>query len=323
MQDGLDACGQSEPTKTARAIVLGVAAGQYGVVSLGSSTAIFVGSSSTNPLTIDDVPGGIQDLVGSRITNPGTPPDKVIVMRNLNVPDGGSLPAAVDYNGPAARAPATANATISGAAGGEQLEIFVELVTANGRGLLWFDLAPSAATSRPWAGLDAASMAGGDMHGLYAFASRSTGPPDWRLTEKFVGPVSNQTLALGAELPAPATSLVSGGAYPRYRFQGTIPGDYNKGIDIDLLGEDDASNSYVLWVTGAYLVASGSPVGYNLTMPDVSGLAGFPADSRLTAGPNAVSFGALGFTGPGSLELRPTLGMEVKGALKTLTIDVP
>jgi hypothetical protein len=58
-------------------------------------------------------------------------------------------------------------------------------------------------------------------------------------------------------------------------------------------------------------------------MPDVSGLAGFPAAARLTAGTNAVTIDAFGFTGPGLFDLRPSLGGEFKAALRNLTIEVP
>ena len=204
-EDGLDYCGQVEPTKTVRGSVAGITPGQYATVSLGSATQIFDGATFTNPVMLHDVPAGPQDLVGSRIATPGAPPDKLIIFRNLNVPDQGSLPSTIDFNGPASLVPATATATISGAATGDQLEIFVGLLTANGEGQLWSDLAPSSTPARPWAGLNSANMVTGDMHHLYAFASRSTDLVNFRVVSKTVGPVSNQSLALGAEVPSPGS----------------------------------------------------------------------------------------------------------------------
>ncbi|HWP69821.1 MAG TPA: hypothetical protein VNM36_01920 [Gemmatimonadaceae bacterium] len=324
-QDGLDACGQAaEPTKTVRGSVSGIVAGQYAMVSLGSATEIFDGATFTNPVTLHDVLPGLHDLVGSRIATPGAPPDKLIIFRNLNVPDQGSLPSPIDFNGPASLVPATATATISGAAAGDQLEIFVGLLTANRGGQLWSDLAPSPVAARPWAGLNSANMITGDMHHLFAFASRSTGGlANFRVVSKTVGPVSNQALALGAEVPAPAVLAVSGGAYPRYRFQGSLASDYNKRVSLDVVGEEDGSNALYIVTSVAWLTASGTPGAYDVTMPDIAGLPGFPAAARLSAGDNVITLSAHGFTGPGLYEPRPIAGFESKELYKAVRIGVP
>jgi hypothetical protein len=324
-QDGVESCAQAEPpTKTVRGTFVGVAPGQYGIASLGSATVIFDGAAATNPVTFHDVPAGGLDLVASRIVMPGMAPDRLVLMRNLDVPDGGSLPQSIDYNGPASIVPATATANVSGAVSGDLLEIYVDVLTVHGSNQLWSDLAPSAATARPWAGLGSANMLSSDLHRLWAFASRSTPTTlDFRVMTKTVGPVSNQELALGDQMSAPATSMVSGGAYPRFRFQGSIPPDYNKGVSIDVVGEDDGSSALYVLASGAYLAASGTPAGYDLTMPDVAGLPGFPVDSRRTTGVNGVLLALHGFTGPGLYEPRPTLGAESRGAFRGLTINVP
>ena len=323
-QDGLDACGQAEPTTTVRGSVAGIVPGQYAMVSLGSATEIFDGATFTNPVTLHDVLLGPHDLVGSRIATPGAPPDKLIIFRNLNVPDQGSLPSTIDFNGPASLVPATATATISGAVPGDQMEIFVGLLTANRGGQLWSDLAPSSVAARPWAGLSSANMIAGDMHHLFAFASRSTGGlVNFRVVSKTVGPVSNQALALGAEVPAPAVLAVSGGAYPRYRFQGSLASDYNKRVSIDVVGEQDGSNAMYIVTSVAWLTASGTPGAYDVTMPDIAGLPGFPAAARLSAGDNVITLSAHGFTGPGLYEPRPIAGFESKELYKAVRIGVP
>ena len=322
-QDGLDACAQDPPTKTVQGTVQGVAAGQYGVASLGSSTGIFDGAASTNPFTFHDVPSGVVDLVGSRIVTPGQAPDRLILVRNLNVPDGGTLPQPIDYNGPASLVPVVATATIAGSVSGDQNEIYVDLITLNGSSRIWSDLAPSATSTRPWAGFNSANMVPGDMHRIWAFASRGASLPVFRVATKTVGPVANQTVTLGAEVAAPTSTMAAGGTYPRFQFQGAIPGDYTRGVFIDLFGEDDGSNAYYFFASGAYLTASGSAGAYNFTMPDLTALPGFPVDSRLTAGVNIVTVSVLEFTGPGLFEARRTLGAETKEAYRTITIVVP
>jgi hypothetical protein len=59
-------------------------------------------------------------------------------------------------------------------------------------------------------------------------------------------------------------------------------------------------------------------------MPDVAGLAGFPAAARLTPGTNDVVVSAAGWAnGPGIFDLRPTLGAEHKESTRYGTITVP
>jgi hypothetical protein len=320
VQDGLDYCAQTQPTKTITGSVAGVGAGAYGIVSLGGTTEIFDGAASTNPVTFTEVPPGPVDLVGTR-TTPGDPPDRAIVFRGLDVPDGGSLPSVIDFDGPASSFPATATATITGGAG-DDLEIFTELVTANTRAALWFDLAPSPTSTRPWAGLGPAAMVSGDFHGLVVFATPD-GSADFRVSLRYVGPVTNQSLALGPAISAPTTSQVVGGAYPRFRFQGTLPAEYHKGASIEVLSSEEAGNVFSIIASSAWLAAAGDALAYDFTMPDVSGLAGFPAAARLTAGTSDAIASGFGFTGPGIFDLLPSLGSEFKAATGTATIDVP
>jgi hypothetical protein len=314
-QDGIANCSQTTPTKTITGTVTGVPAGSYGIVSFGNTVEIFNGATSSNPVTFD-VPPGPRDLVGS-LTIPGSAPSRLILMRNLNIPDAGSLPSAIDYNGQSSLTPATANVTITGGSG-DSLEVFVDLVTANTEAGIWFDLSPTPNATRPWAGLRASDMQSSDLHALIVFASEALND-DFRVASKYVGPVANQTIAIGPALTSAAATQVAAGAYPRFRFQGTHPTEYSKGVSVDV-GFNTSGNTYSIMATGAYISGGGA---YNFTMPDVSGLAGFPIASRLTAGPNDVVAGAWGFTDQGVFDPRPTLGGEFKAAQKTTSVTVP
>lgn len=321
-QDGAETCAATQPTKTLTAAVAGVPPGSYGRMSLGGVTRIFDGAASTNPLTFEGVPSGLVDLVGTR-TIPGAAPNRALVIRNLNLADGAAVPGGVDFAGASAVVPATATATVTGG-GGDALEIYVDLVTANGLGGMWADLSPSPTSTRPWGGLGPAAMLSSDMHGLYAFASAQGSPGDFRVVLRYVGPVADQTLALGPTIAAPTSSPVAGGAYPRYRFQGVLPAVYDKGATIDLVGDDLFGNIYSFLATSAWLAAKGNGLAYDFTMPDVAGLPGFPIDARLTAGDNLLIASGFGFTGAGAFDLRPVLGGEFKASIRSgATIVVP
>lgn len=318
-EEGIASCAQSRPTKTVTGTVTGVSSGQYGTVSLGGATEMFIGGISTNPVTFADVPDRPVDFVGAR-RRPGIPPDRIVVFRDLDVPDEGALPATIDFDGPASLVPATASATITGG-GGDDLEIYVEVVTNNTRSLLYSDLAPSEAATRPWAGLKPADMRSGDFHNVVVFATPS-GSSDYRVSLKYVGPVADVALPLGPTIPAPTITQVVAGAYPRFRFQGTFPSEY-QGASIDVAGAEGSGNTLSIIATGAFLAASGNALAYDFTMPDVSGLTGFPPDARLTTGANDVSASAFALTGPGVVEPRPSVGSEFKAAIRGAAVDVP
>jgi hypothetical protein len=320
-EDGALTCARTLPTKSIRGTVAGVSPGQYGRVSLGNTTRIFNGATSTNPITFSGVQGGLVDFVGSRLPVAGAPPDRAVVFRNLNIPDGGALPSVIDFNGPNSFVPASATVTVTGASG-DRLEVYVEVITATSWGLFWNELSKSTATSRPWAGLNAANLMPGDFHGLVVFGGQSATPDDFRVTVKYVGPVSNQTIALGPIVNAATVSQVAAGTYPRYRFQGTVPAEYNKGLGLHLFPED-VGNVFTSLTTAAYLAGAGGATSYDMTMPDVSGLAGFPVAARLTPGTNLAMTDAYGFTGAGIFDVRPAPGGEFRASVRVTTIDVP
>ncbi len=322
-QLGTDQCAASQPTKTNTGTVAGVAAGQTAILSLGDAFQVFLGGVSTNPVTFDNVPFGTIDFVGSRSAQPFDVPDKLVLFRNLNVPDGGSLPSTIDFNGPASSVPATATATVTNALG-DELTLMSQLTTANNATASFYFDAPSTSTTRTWVGLSPQVMVAGDVHGLFLLAGpANSSSSDGRFMFKFVGAVANQTLALGPNLTAAAATQLAAGAYPRFRFQGTLPAEYQKAVFIDVSPTGGTGNQLFITATGAYLAAAGSASAYDLSMPDVAGLAGFPAASRLTAGTNEAGTTAYGWTGTGIIFVRPEVGFEMKLATKSTNITVP
>ena len=319
-QDGIDNCAQTTPTKSVTGTIAGLGTGQLGIFSLGSATETFPGGSASSQIAFSSVPSGPVDFVGARMSAAGGLPNKAVVFRNLNVPDGGSLPSIIDFNGSASSVPATASVTITGGQN-DDLEVFTELITSSSRMLFWFDLMPSPTATRQWAGLSSAVMASGDFHGLFVFASPPTLSREFRVALKFVGPVANQSIVLGPTVAAPSATQVFAGTYPRYRFQGLLPNDYNKGVVVDL--SQDSGNAFSIIATSTYLTTSGGSLAYDFTMPDVFGLAGFPAAARVGGGSNNATVSGFGFTGPGIFDLTPTLGSEFKAAVRASTINVP
>ncbi len=319
-EDGIQSCAVFPPTKTIQGTVTGLATFQYSVLTLGDVTTIFEGGVNVNPVTFDGVARDQLVFLGSRLPSTGSAPDRGVIFRNLSIPDGGTLPAPIDFNGPASFVPAAATVTIAGAQG-DRFEVYNHVHTASGPVRLWNDIAPSQISTRPWTGLPASQLAAGEFHDILVFASPAPNSPDIRVATKYVGPVSNQTLTFAPAVNPATISQLSAGAYPRLRFQGDLPAEYNKYVNFFV--SPDEGNFMFLLATKAWLTASGMTAGYDLTMPDVAGLPGFPTASRLKQGENFVTTEASGFTSAGTFEPRPAIGVESRLSMRTRTVDVP
>jgi hypothetical protein len=190
---------------------------------------------------------------------------------------------------------------------------------------MWFDLAPSTNNLRPWAGVPPSAMQSGEYHGIVVFASASArlGENNFRVSSTYVPSVTDQTISFGPLLDPPAASPIVGGVYPRFRFQGTLTPEYHKRITIDLFNAEEEGNAYYMLVTAAWLAAAGSALAYDIAMPDVTGLAGFPFASRLPQGVHTLAFSASGFTGPGVWGLIPAVGGVSTSVIRTGAINIP
>jgi len=319
-EDAAATCQETGLTREVTATVNGIPAGSYGIVSLGGNTTILDGAAAGNGISFPEVPLRLLDLVGTRAT-PGMAPDKMILRRNIDLENSNVLEEPIDFNASAAITPVTALATITGG-NGDQLEIFTDIILSSGQAGLWFDLAPSPNAARTWAGLPQSALETGDYHALVVFATPE-GTGDFRVSLRYVGIVINQTLALGPSMPQTLSQALGTGPYPRYRFQGTIPPEYGRGLSLEVAGADGSGNQLSILATKTWLAANGGADAYDIAMPDVASLAGFPAAARLTVGENVVSVSGFGFTGPGIFDPRPTLGREFKAAVKSAVINVP
>lgn len=319
---GADNCNDTQGTKTITGTVAGVSAGQYAQLSLGGASASYAGAGSPN-VTFREVANGTVDFVGTRATF-GSTPDRVVLFRNLNIPDGGALPGVIDFAGAGAFAPATAIATVTGGLG-EELATNTLLTTANGESLGFSsDFSASTNPQRTWVGLPANQMVAGDVHGLFAYAQPAGSmSSDARIVLKYVGAVANQTIDLGPNITEPTVTPLSVGAYPRFRLQGTLPTEYRQAVGFTIMSFTGSSNFLSISATGGYLASVGSASAYDLAMPDIAGLNGFPAASRLDAGANTASMSAFGWNGTGILTLRARAGDVLRGATRSVTVNVP
>lgn len=314
---GLDNCAETPATKTVTATIAGISGGQEGRLSLGGIDVTATTASSF--VTFQGVPTGPVDLLATRV-NGTSAPDKLILRRNLNPQDGGGLPTVIDFSSAIASAPASGLVTIGGGTGDEFL-LESNLTTSNGRTLrVATDFSGFTSTTRAWFGAAASAVLAGDVHGLSVFARPlNVLSADVRLVLQYVGAVGNVNVALGPPIAEPTSTLVAVGSYPRFRFQGALPTEYQRAVTIGL----QSVNSINVTATGSFLTSVGSASAYDLTMPDLSALLGFPPDSRLGSGAAAATMSVFGWSGTGVISLRPRVGDTLRGAARDLVVNIP
>lgn len=120
----------------------------------------------------------------------------------------------------------------------------------------------------PMHSVPADRLAPGDLHALLM-------APDNRVGEFYVREGSDRTLALGAQLTTPAFSTVATVPYRIVRMDVPSQPDYPESISVDMYQFRSTSTTRImLRATREYF--GGTPVLWSLTIPDLSGAAGFP-----------------------------------------------
>ena len=145
---------------------------------------------------------------------------------------------------------------------------------------------------------------------------------DFRVTQKFVDYVTNQSLALGPFIGLPNISQVSSGTYPRLRFQGVVPAEYDRGVAFSAAPDSGSGNLFHVAATTAYLRAVGNASNYDVVIPDLTALPSFPLASGLSLGESAIAVDAWGFNGPGAINPVPVRGGEFRAAVRNTTITI-
>ncbi|MCC6771577.1 MAG: hypothetical protein IT360_10255 [Gemmatimonadaceae bacterium] len=316
-------CQPATVFKSVDATVRGLADSQWGLLSLGGSLAFAYGNGAEVDVSFNYVSPGNLTLVGTRSSDDSA--DRMLLLRNVNVPDGSAIPQVLDFAGAAAFLPASATIT-SLNTHNDSLLLTSSLVSAAGAAQIVFVGSAGKDVARMAVGVPSARMLAGELHMLELEAAPSPGDAigDTRSIEKFVGPIVTQSLSLGTLLPPVSVTQVTAGAYPTLRFRATIPPQYRSGAGAYLF---DSTFTRVLSfvATEGYMVAATVSGELDVITPDLGALAGFPIASRLQVGATACIVGATGWDRAGSLfdpSIVPVVGQTTWSALRTFEIII-
>lgn len=297
-------CSQSFVTAAVNGTISGLAVGEWGRVAIGSASMSISGP-SVSPIgyRFSSVYSGAQDLIASRTTGAGTV-DRFVIQRDVTVTDGIVVPN-IDFNGPNAVVAGNGVATVTNGMG-EWLTSYVVYQTANGlTGTItnWSNF--STATTRGYATVPPAARRTGDVMAVHVRASASMGPTLTDVREAIVAADPGTTsvqVALGSRaLPTTATTAALA-PYLRARLQGDLPADLRTIVSIEL-HPVAGGNSAILGASNDYMAIAGSRATYDLTIPDLSGLNGFPLASVLGRGQYTMTSSAGSVSG--GLDINP------------------
>lgn len=256
-----DVCDDSGPTgKT----INGIAAGVVGLTNLSLGGALGI-VAFDGAFSIAAVPEGAVDLVGYSM-NAGVGSDRMLIRRDQDIPDNGSL-GTVDF-GTEGFDPQSATITVGGLMGGESGATGTSYATVSaglacGIAPLQQDLLVGSSFSLSSA--PAAQQAADEYH--VATVTTALGDVTRQVQESF-STLADRTVDLPPEIPVPTLTDVTGSAgYLRLQAEFTQPAEFNSLVFFDYYG---ATTSMTVFATGG--VMSGA---VTLAMPDFSGLAGW------------------------------------------------
>jgi hypothetical protein len=252
-------------TRSVTGTVAGLGQTDAGIISMGGASTTTT-AASTN-FTLNNMLSGSQDLVAYRSNLLAGPSagDRAVIVRDLNPASGGSV-GTIDFNGSSAITPASGTITVTGGAAGDSyFQTMLYLTGANcTAGSLYF-LNGATNPVMPEFGIPAASQRATDFH--EALLSASTSTTSTRTVIAVFHTLATQSIALGAALPTPTITSLSG-SYKRLQAVLSIPSDYQTSATLTYT---QGGKSGTVATSFGYLGSANA----TLAFPDFSGVAGF------------------------------------------------
>jgi hypothetical protein len=275
---------QGQGGKTLNGSWANLGAGAFGVVTAGSSRA-----SGSGPFTLTSVPDGTVDLVATNYRD-GISPSETIVRRDVVAASGSSLPV-LDFSSAEAVPLASNLLTVSGLLAGDFNYLFIAIRTANGTTQNWSHGIAYQGATRTFRSVPSALLKGDDLHTL-SFNASGDNFTSSRAEILYYRQPSDENVVLGPKLnPATFTTVESS---PYLRIRGTLPSQPEYGTAVRFhFSQLSSTGGERDWnVTGTARYFGGSaPSTWDLEMPDLSAVAGFPTAAGFEASQSTTAYG--------------------------------
>jgi uncharacterized membrane protein len=291
LREGTDLCWGVGNTATYNGSVAGFGTGDHARVAFGGASAFVVGAPF---FQLTEARSGTNDLFASR--HHFGVVDRWFIHRDLNIPSAGTMPV-VDFLGGSSVAAGSGNVTVTNSLGDWLVdELYYE--TSNGFvGQVGVASEWTTPTLRPFPTIPASHHRSGDVMGVWVGAESDAFPQSERLVLVATDPGATAVTApLGPRITEPNVTQIASTPYLRLRTQGAMPAGFGDAVLIGIIPRD-GGNRVAIGATSGYLAQAGSASTYDLSMPDLSALPGFPLNSALPPGETFVGAQVVEVTG--------------------------
>jgi hypothetical protein len=308
------ACVEEGGTKQVNGSVSGVGASQLALVGMSFSSVYLTPAQTTFTLTqLVDRP---LDLIASRIDVSPTEQqaNKTVIRRAQSQVNGSTMPV-IDFNSEGV-VPTSNTAQLNGVGdpttGFLMNNFFSSLETSHALSFV-DDILDGPI---PFVSIPASAQSSGDYHDLFVIAATDEGSRGY---ERFFGPPADQSVTIGPPLLEPLVTVVT--TTPSVLLRVLIPGqvDYSTVMESSFHQQTGfASVDVSMFVTASYF--GGTPVTWDLPIPNLSGVSGYQNSWALKAG--NIEYTITAYFGRPQLLLgaKPQLPEQVLFASRTASI---
>ena len=299
-----DPCRGSEGSKTVNGSVVGLGALQSAFISLGGTSTSVNGAQGQTAFSLNPVPDGLLDLVASRaefdLQLPGFVPDRAIIRRGLNAPDGSTLPP-LDFDAEGFDM-VSGSLTVNGLAAGEQTTT-VGIFTTQRGALGTYSAGILGGANPTFWGMPTDRLEAGDLHLVQIVAVDPTAggaaiPPPTRTLGVAFREVEDRTVTLGPVHTMPTVTTVATAPYARMRAEWTLQPEYDRTVFLFFTQAQGLPVRSVTILASDGFLATSSVA--ELEVPDLSGVDGWDNTWGLVPGVSTLwTVSGTGWQGPG------------------------
>lgn len=250
--------------------VTGLATNEFAIIRAGFFAAALAHPATGGEFVLDVLPPGPQDILATRVvrTNGIDSIPQMILRRGIDLPDGATLPV-LDFAAPEAFAPAVANVSLAGTAGGGAA-ISTRLITSSFSSTFGVVTGQDIGTTRPYFVVPEARLLPSDLQVLFA-SGHGAVPNSVRSAGRYFHAVQDYTLGLGADVIPPTFSTIA--TSPTLRLGARFVNQSEYGRETSVSYQEDSTRQVSVSMTQEYALQIGGV--YDLVIPELTGVAGF------------------------------------------------
>ena len=267
-------CIERKGTKVLNGNVANVPVGSAAMITLADSSVYPVAPTTSWQLT--GLPPGPFDLIAHRelVGASTVTPERVIIRRAQDLVNNATA-AVLDFNSNEAQNAATHSFSASGLSTSDETVFQLTFSTPTTRRHSLSTPVSFTSGSQTLHGIPGALTQAGDFHELEVFADRGT---SYRGEVHYYRSPVTRNVGLGAVLNNPTLTTVSSSPL---RLRTQLPSQFEYGAFISV-AHVQSGREVFLTVTNSYY--GGTPITWDVTIPDLTGVTGFPANARLQSG---------------------------------------